>query len=298
MLDAILNDAGNPFPVMVQGATGRAAQQHVRLMRRYGTEIVAGISKTTKTPEVDGVPIFTSCRDAVTKTGAVASVIMVPPLSVLEAMEDALDAGIRLLVTVTEGMPVHDAVHAARRVRAAGATWIGASTPGMAIPGRLKLGFLPDVALAPGPIAVFSKSGTLSYEVCLRLVKRGIGQSAWIGVGGDPVKGMRFPDLVPVFRDHEATKGVLVIGEIGGTEEEDMAEALRLTNFNKPVYVVLAGSSAPEGVTMGHAGALIQGGKGTLASKTEALTAAGAHVFSRMDQAVDRIAAEMKRGPQ
>ena len=289
MLEAAL--AGRHVPVLLQGATGRAARTHLALMRRYGTPIVAGVSPNPRTDEVDGVPLFASCQQAVAATGARASVIMVPPLSVLSAIQEALESGIALIVSVTEGMPVHDALKAARLARERGATWIGPSTPGMAVPGRLKLGFLPDAALAPGPLAVMSKSGTLSYEVCHRLVRRGIGQSCWIGVGGDPIKGTRFADLVPLFESHGGTRGVLVVGEIGGTEEEELATALRERRFDKPVFVVMAGASAPEGVTMGHAGALVHGDMGTLASKTSALQAADAEVFTRMQDAVERIAA-------
>lgn len=293
LLEAVLN--GQDVPVIVQGATGRAAQHHLRLMRRYGTPIRAGVSHSTRTREVDGVPIFTSCRHAVAATGAGATVIMVPPLSALAAIEEALDAGIALIVSITEGMPVHDALAAARRVRESGAVWIGPSTPGIAIPGRLKLGFLPDAALAPGPLAVVSKSGTLSYELCSRLVARGVGQSVWIGVGGDPVKGARFADLLPLLQAHNPTQALLVIGEIGGTEEEELAEALLLGGFDKPVFSVLAGSSAPQGVMMGHAGALIHGGKGTLGSKLAALEAAGVEVFTRMADAVEAIPARLAR---
>lgn len=288
MLEELL--AGADPSVIVQGATGRAAQMHLRLMRRYGTSIVGGVSQSRKVAEVDGVPIFTSCAEAVERTRAQASVIMVPPLSVLPAIAEALEAGIRLIVSVTEGMPVHDAMKAAHLVRSKKAYWIGPSTPGLAIPGRLKLGFLPDAALSAGPISVMSKSGTLSYEICHRLVQRGIGQSAWIGVGGDMVKGTRFADLVVPFRDHAKTEAVLVVGEIGGTEEEELAEALRRHRCHKPVFVILAGGSAPEGVTMGHAGALIHGGKGTLESKKAALEAAGARVFTVMEEAVEEIA--------
>lgn len=288
--------SGTDPRVIVQGATGRAAQMHLRLMRRYGTSIVAGVSLSRKVPEVDGVPIFATCAEAVERTGANASVIMVPPLSVLPAIQEALEAGIRLIVSVTEGMPVHDAMKAVHLVRAKGAHWIGPSTPGLAIPGRLKLGFLPDAALLPGPIGVMSKSGTLSYEICRRLVQRAIGQSAWIGVGGDMVKGTRFADLVVPFRDDAKTEAVLVIGEIGGTEEEELAEALRRHHCQKPVFVILAGSSAPEGVTMGHAGALIHGGKGTLGSKKSALESAGARVFTIMEDAVEEIARLFPQG--
>jgi succinyl-CoA synthetase alpha subunit len=280
---------------MVQGATGRAAQQHMRLMARYGTPVVAGVSPSAKVAEAGGVPLFRSCADAVRLTGARISVIMVPPLAVLAALEEAVSAGVRLIVTVTEGMPVHDAIKALRLVRANGVEWIGPSTPGLALPGRLKLGFLPDVALAPGALGVMSRSGTLSYEIGLRLVRRGIGQSAWIGVGGDVVKGMRFADLVPLFQAHPATRALLVVGEIGGTDEEDLALALEETGFERPVFVVLAGSHAPEGVTMGHAGALVHGDKGSLASKTAALERAGAEVFTEMAAAVARIERALRR---
>jgi succinyl-CoA synthetase alpha subunit len=282
MLEALLD--GRVGPVLVQGATGRIARRHIVLMRRYGTEIAAGVSP--KGGEVEGVPVLASCAEAVARTGARASVIMVPPLSVLPAIEEALQAGVRLLVSVTEGVPAHDALRALRRVRAAGAVWIGPSTPGFALPGRLKLGFLPDVALAPGPLAVLSKSGTLAYELAHRLVRRGIGQSVWVGVGGDPVKGIRFADLVPALARHEPTRALLVVGEIGGTEEEELAEALAAEGFAKPVFAVIAGAHAPAGVTMGHAGALIDGDRGTLAAKTEALRRAGAEVFTQMQEAV------------
>ncbi len=274
------------IPVLVQGATGRAARKHIGLMRRYGTRIVAGISPAHAGADIDGVPLFADCRSAVQATGARASVIMVPPASVLPAVEDAVAAGIELIVSVAEGVPVHDALAMWRLTRAAGVTWVGSSTPGIAIPGRMKLGFLPDVTLLPGPLGVMSKSGTLSYEVCYRLARKGIGQSLWVGVGGDPVKGVRFADLVPLFQADPGTRAIVVVGEIGGTEEEELAAALERHRSNKPVFVLMAGSSAPEGVTMGHAGALIRGAHGTIASKTQALTASGARIFRTMNELV------------
>jgi succinyl-CoA synthetase alpha subunit len=288
LIDALLN--GEEVPVIVQGATGRAASHHLDLMRRYGTRIVGGVSPSGKQAEIAGVPVFSDCTAAVRATGARASVIMVPPLAVLPAIEEAIGAGVALIVAVTEGMPVRDAMRAAALARAHQVTWIGPSTPGLAIPGRVKLGFLPEIALRPGPLAVMSKSGTLSYEICHRLVRRGIGQSIWVGVGGDTVKGTRFADLVPVFEAHRATRAVLVVGEIGGNEEEELADALRIQAARKPYFVVLAGSHAREGVTMGHAGALIDGAAGALATKIAALEAAGALVFARMEAAIDEIA--------
>ncbi|MGD9923464.1 MAG: succinate--CoA ligase subunit alpha, partial [Pseudorhodoplanes sp.] len=269
-------------PVLIQGMTGRTGRTHSQHMRRYGTNVVAGVSPESDVAGVAGIPIFRNCAQAVGETGASVSVAMVPPLAVLQAIEEAVGAGIRLVVTVAEGVPVHDAVRALDLVRHAGARWIGASTPGLAIPGRLKLGFLPDVALAPGPIGVMAKSGTLSYEICHRLAGWGLGQSLWVGVGGDPVKGTRFADVLPYMAVDPQTHAILVIGEIGGSEEEELADAIVTLGCHKPVYALIAGRSAREGVTMGHAGALIQRGIGTIDSKTRALTAAGARVFTRI----------------
>jgi succinyl-CoA synthetase alpha subunit len=174
--------------------------------------------------------------------------------------------------------------------RERGAVVIGPSTPGLAVPGQMKIGFLPDAALLPGSLGVMSKSGTLSYEICYRLARRGVGQSLWIGSGGDPVKGTRFSDLVLLFNSHAETKALLVIGEIGGTEEEELADALMRERFSKPVFALLAGATAPEGVTMGHAGALIHGTRGTAGSKIAALRAAGVRVHTTMHDLVEDVA--------
>ena len=277
---------------IIQGMTGRTGRRHSQLMRAYGTRIVGGISPGGSVDAVDGVPVFKTCAEAVAATGATASVAMVPPLAVLAAIQEAIAAGIKLIVTIAEGMPVTDAVRALEIVRAAGAHWIGPSTPGLAIPGRLKLGFLPDVSLVPGPLGIMAKSGTLSYEICHRLVGRGVGQSLWVGVGGDAVKGTRFADLLPFLLADPETKAVVVIGEIGGSEEEELAAAMRELNCAKPVFALIAGRTAREGVTMGHAGAMIQGNVGTIASKTEALAAAGARVFTHIRDLVDAVSGE------
>ncbi|MFA6116887.1 MAG: succinate--CoA ligase subunit alpha [Sphingomonas sp.] len=275
-------------PVIVQGMTGRAGRTHTLSMRAYGTNIVGGVSPRDE--DVGGIPVFRTCAEAVAVTGAVASVAIVPPLAVLPAILDAIAAGIRTVVTITEGMPIHDAVKAKHAVAAASARWIGASTPGIAIPGRMKLGFLPDVSLAPGRLGVMAKSGTLSYEVCHRLVARGLGQSLWVGVGGDPVKGTRFADMLPHFAQDAGTDALVIIGEIGGNEEEELAAAIRDQGFAKPVYALVAGQAAREGVTMGHAGALIHGNVGTVESKSAALRGAGALVFTRIQDLVDAVA--------
>jgi succinyl-CoA synthetase alpha subunit len=278
-------------PVLVQGLTGRTGRMHGTMMRAYGTNIVAGVSPR---PEpVDGVPVFKTCAEAVAATGATASVAFVGADALLGAIREAVEAGINLIVTPTEGMPVHDAMAALALVRAAGVRWIGASTPGMAVPGEAKLGFLPEVSLAPGSIGVMSKSGTLSYEVGYRLVGRGLGQSVWIGVGGDPVTGSRYADLVPFFAADDKTRAVVVIGEIGGSEEEELAAALTVEKFAKPVFALVAGRSAREGVTMGHAGAMVHGDAGSWVSKRAALETAGVAVFGAVADLVDAVAGRL-----
>ena len=280
-------------PVIVQGITGRAGKMHSRLMMQYGTRIVGGVSPGAKVSEVNRAQVFANCADAVAKTGARASVLLVGAMQLLEAMQDAVAAGIRYLVTPTEGMPVHDALKAWKLCRETGTVWIGGSTPGMAIPGEVKLGFLPDDSLKPGALGLMSKSGTLSYEAGYRLALRGVGTSAWVGVGGDPVKGTRFADLVPFYASDSKTEALLIIGEIGGSEEEEFAQALRAHQFTKPAFALIAGRSAPEGVTMGHAGALVHGSHGNYAAKRAALEAAGVQVFSNLNEMVEGISAKL-----
>ena len=269
-------------PVLVQGITGRMGRTHAAGMRAFGTNIVAGTSGRSDITAIDGVPVFPDCAAAVAATGAVASIAMVPPADVRAAVLEALSAGIRLVVTIAEGVPVHDALAIGRAVRAAGATWVGPSTPGLAVPGEMKLGFLPDAALRPGPVAIMSKSGTLSYEIGWRLAQSGLGQSLWIGVGGDPVKGVRFADLLAPFEEDARTAAIVLVGEVGGDEEEQFAAALARSCATKPVFAVIAGSEAKEGVAMGHAGALTFGATGTVATKRAALEAAGVRVFATM----------------
>ena len=275
-------------PVIVQGITGRMGRSHAALMREYGTNIVGGTSTRSDVTEAAGVPVFGSCAEAVLATGAVASVAMAPPEETWAAVQEALAAGIKLIVTVAEGVPLHDAIKIGRAARRVGAIWVGASTPGLAVPGECKLGFLPDVCLRPGPIGIMSKSGTLSYEIGYRLARERLGQSIWVGVGGDPVKGVRFADMLPVFINDPRTKGIVLVGEVGGTDEEECAEAYARLGARKPLFALIAGREAKEGVPMGHAGALVHGESGTLESKTKRLTAAGAMVFGSIDALVDR----------
>jgi len=276
-------------PVIVQGITGRMGQMHAALMRQYGTNIVGGTG-TVKAGAAQAFPVAETCAEIVARTGAVASIAIVPPAAVLEAVGQAVEAGIKVVVTVAEGIPVHDAVKIRAMTQAAGVTWIGPSTPGFCVPGEIKLGFLPDVSLAPGGFAVASKSGTLSYEVGRRMRECGLGQSIWVGVGGDPVKGTRFGDLAEGFLRHERTRAVVLIGEIGGNEEEEFASVWEGLGGDKPAYALIAGAQAKEGVPMGHAGALVMGDSGSLASKQARLRQAGVQVFGTMQALVDAMA--------
>jgi succinyl-CoA synthetase alpha subunit len=282
-------------PVIIQGMTGRAGRLHSRLMQEYGTRIVAGVSPKMNMREVDGIPLFADCKSAVEATGATTCVAFVGAYDLLQAAEDAISGGVRYIVTPTEGVPVHDALRVRQLVSQAGAIWVGASTPGMAIAGEAKLGFLPNDALLRGNLGLMSKSGTLSYEAGYRLSQRSIGTSVWIGVGGDSVKGVRYADLVPFYAADERTEGVLVIGEIGGHEEEDFAAAITAHGFAKPVFALIAGRTAPSGVSMGHAGALVHGSHGTFEGKKSALEAAGATVFDTLNAMVDGIAARLRK---
>ena len=275
-------------PVIVQGITGRMGRSHAALMRTYGTNIVGGTSTRRDIPEAAGVPVFASCADAVLATGAMASVAMAPPEETWTAVQEALAAGIKLIVTVAEGIPLHDAIKIGRAVRRAGATWVGASTPGMAVPGRCKLGFLPDVCLRLARSAIMSKSGTLSYEVGYRLVRERLGQSIWVGVGGDPVKGVRFADMLPVFFNDPRTKGIVLVGEVGGTEEEECADAYARLGARKPLYRADRRAGGKRRRLDGPCRRAGDGAAGTIASKTQRLTAAGATVFGSIDSLVDR----------
>lgn len=282
--------------VIMQGISGRAGRLHSRLMRDYGTQLVGGVSPVKEVNEINGIPLFPDCASAVVATGATVSVALVSGYDLLRAMRDAVAAGIKMIVTPTEGMPVHDALKAKRLTQEAGVLWIGGSTPGMAVAEVAKLGFLPDVSLKSGPLGLMSKSGTLSYESGFRLAQRGVGTSVWVGVGGDPVKGTRYSDLVPFYAADAQTRALLIIGEIGGQDEEDFAAALQAQAFTKPVFALIAGRTAPEGVAMGHAGALIYGNHGGYATKRAALEAAGVTVFDTLNAMVEGIDANLRAG--
>ena len=279
--------------VILQGISGRAGRLHSRLMKEYGTNLVGGVSPAKDVREINGIPLFPDCAAAVKATGATVSVALVGAYDLLDAMREAVAAGVKMIVTPTEGMPVHDALKAKRLTQDAGVLWIGGSTPGMAVAETAKLGFLPDVSLKSGPLGLMSKSGTLSYESGFRLAQRGVGTSVWIGVGGDPVKGLRYSDLVPFYAQDAQTRALLIIGEIGGHDEEDFAEALKAQAFAKPVFALIAGKTAPEGVAMGHAGALTYGSHGGYAAKRAALEAAGVTVYDTLNAMVEGVAEKL-----
>jgi succinyl-CoA synthetase alpha subunit len=262
--------------IIVQGITGRQGRYHTRAMLDFGTDIVAGVAPGKGGQEVEGVPVMDSVREAVEITGATASVMFVPAPAAKDSALEALENGIRLLVIITEHVPVHDAMDIVQFARLKGARVIGPNCPGIASPGRAKLGIMPNSIFMEGSVGMVSRSGTLTYEVVSSLTAAGIGQSTCIGIGGDPVTGTSFLDALDLFEEDELTHQIVLIGEIGGTAEEDAAERIR--SGRKPVVAYVAGRSAPPGKRMGHAGAIISRGKGTAQSKIEALEKAGALV--------------------
>lgn len=262
--------------VLVQGITGREGEFHTRQMLEYGTRIVAGVTPGKGGQEVLGVPVFDTVRQAVQATGADASVVFVPAPFAMDAVLEAADAGVRLIVCITEGIPVQDTVKAVGIVRQKGVRLIGPNCPGIITAGECKIGILPGNIFTPGPVGLVSRSGTLTYEIVDLLTKAGLGQSTCIGIGGDPVLGSTFADLLPLFEHDPDTQAVVLVGEIGGSDEEIAAEYIR--TMRKPVVGFISGRTAPPGKRMGHAGAIISGRTGTPQAKVEALRAVGVPV--------------------
>ncbi len=277
--------------VVVQGITGHQGTVHARAMREFGTQVVAGVTPGKGGTSVEGVPVHDTVREAVTATGANASCLFVPAPFAKDALVEAVDAGIRLCVLVTEHIPFHDMLLMYHYARAKGTRIIGPNCPGIAAPGKAKVGIIPNVVFRPGRVGVISRSGTLTYEIVNGIKEHGLGQSTCIGLGGDPVVGTSFVDALPLFERDPETDLLVLVGEIGGTAEEDAAELIR-TQFSKPVVAYIAGLSAPPGKRMGHAGAIISRGKGTAQSKVAALERAGARV-ARFPYEVSEIVAEL-----
>ncbi|MFN3466546.1 MAG: succinate--CoA ligase subunit alpha [Candidatus Brocadiales bacterium] len=269
--------------VLCQGMTGTAGSFHTRLMREYGTKIVAGVTPGKGGTLHEGIPVYDTALEAAKRTGAEASVIFVPAPSAPDAIMEAAAAGLRLIVCITEGIPVHDMTKVKRYLAQVGATsrlplrLIGPNCPGIIVPGQSKIGIMPGYIHTPGPVGVVSRSGTLTYEVVWQLTQLGLGQSTCIGIGGDPILGMSFVDVLRLFEEDNATQAIVLIGEIGGGMEEEAARYIQ-SDVKKPVISFVAGRNAPRGKRMGHAGAIIEGGIGTWQSKVEALQKAGVHV--------------------
>ncbi|MCK4226309.1 succinate--CoA ligase subunit alpha [candidate division WOR-3 bacterium] len=264
--------------VLVQGITGRDGSFHTKLMKEYGTNIVAGVTPGKGGEMFEGIPVFNTVAEAVDKTGADVSVIFVPARFASSAIFEAVDARIELIVAITEGIPVKDMVSIMRFAGDKGSRVIGPNSPGIITPGECKVGILPASIFKKGRVGVVSRSGTLTYEIVSHITAAGFGQSTALGIGGDPVIGTRFVDLLELFRDDTQTEAVVLIGEIGGSDEEDAARYIKETNYPLPVFSFIAGRTAPKGKRMGHAGAIISGSSGTAQSKIESLKEIGVKV--------------------
>jgi succinyl-CoA synthetase alpha subunit len=279
--------------LVVQGITGRDGSFHAKSMMAYGTKVVAGVTPGKGGQTFEGqVPIYNTVADAVAQAGANTSVIYVPAKFAADAVFEAADAGIRLIVCITEGVPVLDMTRVLPFVREKGARLIGPNCPGLISPGSAKVGIIPGQICAPGPVGLVSRSGTLTYEVVYQLTRAGIGQTTCVGIGGDPIIGTNFIDCLAAFEADPATKAVVMMGEIGGTDEQQAAEFVR-TKMKKPVVGFIAGQTAPPGRRMGHAGAIISGSSGTAAEKMAAFEAAGIAVMKRPADVVPLIRERM-----
>ena len=270
--------------VVVQGITGKEGQFHTRHCIDYGTQVVAGVTPGKAGQRMDDVPVFNTVKSAVNETGANCSLIFVPPPFAADAIMEAADAGIGVIVAITEGIPILDMMKVMNYLEDKPCRLIGPNCPGIITPGEAKIGIMPGPIHKPGgPVGVVSRSGTLTYEVVNQLTLKGIGQSTCIGIGGDPIIGSNFIDCLKAFEEDPDTKGVVMVGEIGGTAEEDASEFVS-EKMSKPVVGFISGVTAPPGRRMGHAGAIIRGGSGTAKVKIEAMDAASIHVCQNLGE--------------
>ncbi|MBO2521156.1 MAG: succinate--CoA ligase subunit alpha [Clostridia bacterium] len=279
--------------VLVQGITGREGAFHTKQMLVYGTKVVAGVTPGKGGERVEGVPVYNTVREAVEKEGVNTSIVFVPPRFAADAVIEAIDAGIRLVVCITEWIPIHEMLQVTAYARAKGTRLVGPNCPGLISPGKSLVGILPGSIFRPGPVGIVSRSGTLTYEVVNELSTRGIGQSTCVGIGGDPIIGTRFIDVLKLFEADPETEAVVMIGEIGGSDEEEAAEYIK--SMTKPVVGFISGRTAPPGKRMGHAGAIISGKTGTAESKIEALAGAGVPVADTINQIADLIEERLPR---
>lgn len=279
--------------VLVQGMTGNQGTFHSKAMIDYGTKVVAGVTPKKGGQKVHGVPIYNTIKEAQEKHEIDASVIFVPAKYAGGALNEAIDADIPLIVCITEHVPVWDAARAVAKAKKKGITILGPNTPGLVSTDGCKIGIMPNSIFDPGKVGVIARSGTLSYEVILGLTKAGLGQTTCIGIGGDPSHGMGFVDGLKLFEKDPNTEGIVLIGEIGGTEEEHAAEYIK-KHVKKPVAAFIGGRSAPPGKKMGHAGAIVSGGKGTAASKIEVLEDAGVSVGRLLSEVPQMLKEKMK----
>lgn len=270
--------------VIVQGITGKTAMFHTKQMLEYGTKIVAGVTPGKAGQVVEGVPVFNTVQDAVEATGATASVVFVPPRFAADSIMEGVEAGLDLVVCITEHVPVQDMIKVRAYMEGKKTRLVGPNCPGILTVGEAKLGIIPGYIYEKGHVGVISRSGTLTYEASFQLSQAGLGQTTAVGIGGDPVKGTDFIDALKLFKDDDDTLALIMIGEIGGTAEEDAAKWIAENMPNKPVVGFIAGVQAPPGKRMGHAGAIIAGGKGTAADKIKALNAVGIPVAENVAQ--------------